>query len=97
MTQIIIHRYYYEDGSVIITPRQIEGGFANEDTLWRLIADEGMVLTNGTSNVNVVDTESPLDWTEISIIDHEEGTPSPISEEGALYIRAARIMLGEEE
>ena len=51
------------DGRVHITPhRPSEAGYT---ILYRLIADEGMILTDGERTAPAVDTNNPDEWSEI--------------------------------
>lgn len=67
-----VNLYKYIDGSeTIITPNKRE----ESDTpyCYRLIADEGKVLKNGTDETPCVDTHTPSEWMEVP----EEGEVTP--------------------
>lgn len=50
----------YRNGN-IVTPNEPE---SYDSTLLRLIADDGMILTNGTIYTPVIDVETADGWTE---------------------------------
>lgn len=67
------------DGRVYITPhRPTEAGYT---ILYRLIADEGMILTDGERTAPAVDTNNPDEWSEI-----EDTTDVEIDPEEAFFI-----------
>lgn len=74
MTIKNLYRYENTDGSISISPIQRE----ETDTpyMYRVIADEGKVLTDGTNITPCTDTHTPEIYTEID----EPPEPSPESE-----------------
>ena len=63
MQTITLYRYTRPDGGVTDSPAKPEGAYT---VRCRLIADEGMVLTNGTDIAACVDVDRPDGWTEIA-------------------------------
>lgn len=63
MQTITLYRYTRPDGGVTNATIKPEGAYT---VRYRLIADEGMVLTNGTTTAACVDVDSPEGWTEIA-------------------------------
>ena len=62
MTIKKLYKYTRDDGGTTVS--LTEPADRAYTTLCRLIADEGMVLTNGTDKVSCIDTEKPEEWTE---------------------------------
>lgn len=63
MQKIKLYRYTRTDGGVTTSPVQPEG--VAYDIICRLIADEGMMLTDGEAVTHCVDVEEPDGWDEI--------------------------------
>lgn len=63
MQKITIYRYVRADGGVTVSPVKPDGEYTE---LFRLVADEGMVLTDGEQYVSCVDTDAPDIWTEVA-------------------------------
>lgn len=72
MTTKNLYKYENSDGSISISPVQRE----ETDTpyMFRVIADEGKVLTDGTNTTACIDTHTPEIYTEI------DEPPEPESE-----------------
>ena len=63
-----IKLYQIADGNkVTVTPKK--PAKAGYKTLSRLVADAGKILVNGDKRATVIDTNTPADWTEVSIAD----------------------------
>lgn len=63
MKKVTLYRYTREDGGVTVTPsRPKTAGYTIK---YRLIADEGMTLTNGETTTTCVDVDSVAGWSEI--------------------------------
>ena len=62
MEKITLYRSVRPDGGVTTSPRKPDGTYT---TLYRLVAADGCILTNGSSTAECVDTEAPEAWTEI--------------------------------
>ena len=62
MKTVILYRYRVEGKGVFVSPTKPPGEYT---TLFRLIADEGKVLTNGKTQTPCVDTEGVGAWAEI--------------------------------
>ena len=71
MKTITLYRYVRRDGGTTVSP--IMPTDSDYSVLYRLIADEGMILINGDSDTCCVDTEYPEDWTEIPGEVNEDG------------------------
>lgn len=86
MKRITLYRYTREDGGVTTSPVQPDA--ADYTVKYRLIADEGKALTDGTTVAGCVDVESPDGWTEIDA--PYEGEMSDEEQ----YAEAGKILLG---
>ena len=62
MQTITLYRYTREDGGVTTSPVKPDGEYTE---MYRLIADGGKVLTDGTTVTVCVDVYSADGWTEI--------------------------------
>lgn len=59
-----------EGNKVTVTPKKpAKAGYT---TLSRLAADAGKILVNEDKYATVIDTDTPADWTEVSITDIAE-------------------------
>lgn len=63
METITLYRYIRSDGGVSISPVMPDGECTE---LFRLVADEGMVLTDGEKFTSCTDTKHPERWTEVA-------------------------------
>ena len=63
MKKITLYRFFRPDGGGVTTSTVRPDDAYTE--LFRLIADEGYVLTDGATVTTVVDTEDSTTWTEI--------------------------------
>lgn len=70
MQKVTLYRYTRTEGGVTVSPVKPEGEFTE---LYRLIADEGMELTDGVNRTTCTDTADPSAWTEVAV-DGEEAT-----------------------
>lgn len=61
MQKITLYRYNRPDGGVSISPVMPDTEYTE---LYRLVADEGCTLTDGTNHVQCVDTDNPGAWAE---------------------------------
>lgn len=82
MQIITLYRYARPGGGITVSPDRPDT--ADYTVRYRLIADEGRTLANGTDTVDCVDVETPDGWTEIDAPPEEENT-------------AERIDMNEEE
>ena len=64
MQTITLYRYTRSDGGVTVSPEQPDEGTAYE-LRYRLIADEGLSLTNGEVFTQCTDTATPDAWQEV--------------------------------
>lgn len=62
MQIIPLYRYNRPDGGVTVSPVKPEGEYTE---LFRLIADEGMMLTDGENFTGCTDTDSLDKWSEV--------------------------------
>lgn len=62
MQTINLYRYTRENGGITTSPVKPD---AEHIELFRLIADEGYVLTNGETTAICIDTDNPNIWKEI--------------------------------
>lgn len=63
MEKITLYRSVRADGGVTTSPRKPEGAYT---VLYRLVAAEGMTLTDGSTKTECVDTERPEAWVEVA-------------------------------
>ena len=61
------------NGGVTVSPVKPDGEYTE---LYRLVADEGMVLTDGTNQTACTDTDKPDAWTEIFEPESEDNKQS---------------------
>ena len=87
MQMITLYRYTREDGGITTSPIAPPSGTAY-DTRYRLIADEGMALTDGMTTTACTDTDDPLIWTEIP------APPDEDADETAEKAQAYDILMG---
>lgn len=64
MTRIPLYKYIRLDGGVTVSPVKPDGEYTE---LVRLVADDGMMLTDGIKNIDCVDTDKPDAWREIAV------------------------------
>lgn len=62
MQKITLYRYIRPDGGVTVSPVKPDVEYT---VLYRLIADEGMELTDGENQTTCTDTDAPDNWSEI--------------------------------
>lgn len=86
MQTIPVYRYTRPDGGVSVSPVKPEGECTE---LYRLVADEGMVLTDGVNYAACADTAKPELWYEVPDPDHDPG-----DEDEAEDMRSALLELG---
>ena len=63
MRIVNLYRYDREPGEITTSPVKPNDGI-DYTIIYRLIADEGMAITDGTSIVKCVDTNSSEGWTD---------------------------------
>ena len=80
MQAVILYRYARADGGITASPVAPTDGIAY-DILYRLIADDGKVLTNGTITTACVDAASSTGWAEID----DPGETSEADEKAAAF------------
>lgn len=57
-----LYRYERESGKTTVSPNKPEGDYTE---IFRLIADEGMILTDGEIQTPCIDVDSTEGWVEI--------------------------------
>lgn len=62
MQTIVLYRYIRPDGGVTTSPVKPDCEYTER---YRLVADEGKTLTDGTNTADCVDVESVDGWTEV--------------------------------
>lgn len=62
MQKITLYRFIRPNGGVSVSPVKPDGEYTE---LYRLVADEGMVLIDGEAVASCTDTYNPDVWTEI--------------------------------
>lgn len=65
MQTITLYRYIRPDGGVTVSPVKPNCDYTE---MFRLVADEGMVLTDGENYSACVDTNKPDVWSEVEDI-----------------------------
>lgn len=75
MEKITLYRYNRSDGGVTVSTEKPEAEYTE---LFRLVADEGMTLTNGNAVTTCVDTDDVTPWAEVEDLgedyDQDEAT-----------------------
>ena len=65
MTKVTLYKYVREGGGVTVTPEVPPEG-TPYTTMWRIIADEGMLVTrDGDGEYAVIDTDTADGWYEV--------------------------------
>ena len=62
MQTITLYRYNRPDGGVTVSTVKPNADYTE---LYRLVADEGMSLTNDETTTACIDTYNPVEWSEI--------------------------------
>ena len=62
MQIITLYRYKLDEGGIAVSPEKPDKPYT---TKYRLVADEGKVLTDGKTVTTCIDTETPYLWDEI--------------------------------
>ena len=61
-----LYRYKRKDGGVMVSPNAPESNMENESTLYRIIAADGMLVTqDGEHKYPAIDTEDNTGWYEV--------------------------------
>ena len=66
MQIVNLYRYEREPGKITTSPIKPDDGI-DYTIIYRLIADEGMAITDGSSIVECVDTNSAEGWTDCDL------------------------------
>ena len=90
MQTITLYRYTRPDGGITTSPTKPDAG--DYRLKYRLIADEGKALTDGTIVTGCVDVESPEGWTETDAPEYGDEMSKD-----AQYAEAGKILLGVRE
>ena len=70
MKTVKLYKYTRADGGTTVSPIQ-PAAEVEYTEMSRLIADEGMILTNGDYQTSCIDVYSPEGWTEIEAPEKE--------------------------
>lgn len=62
MQKITLYRFIRPDGGVSVSPVKPDAEYTE---MFRLVADDGMVLTNGENYTSCTDTDNPGAWSEV--------------------------------
>ena len=62
MQIITLYRYERDGGGITVSPVKPDKPYT---TLYRVVADEGKVITDGSVIATCIDTETPYIWDEI--------------------------------
>lgn len=77
MQKITLYRFIRTDGGVSVSPVKPDSEYTE---LYRLVADEGMALTDGETVTTCTDTAEPDAWSEISEDNYGELTEADYQE-----------------
>lgn len=69
MQKMTLYRFTRPDGGVTVSPVKPDGEYTE---MFRLVADEGMVLTDGVTTTTCTDTENPDVWQEVEDAETED-------------------------
>lgn len=96
MQIINLYRYTRPDGGITVSTVQPDTEFT---PLYRLVADEGMLLTNGSTTTSCVDTTDTSVWSEIvdTIDENNKPTNPELSAEIIEKAKAYDILMGVDE
>ena len=86
MQKITLYRYVRPDGGASVSPIRPD---AEHTELFRLVAGEGMVLTDGENQTTCIDTDVPDNWVEV---EDTETSADPDEATEADYQNALRDM-----
>lgn len=95
MQKVTLYRYS-DKNSTVVTPVKPTDIDYTISPYTRLVADEGMTLTDGETTATVIDTLEPSLWTEIEAPIESDKIYENLTEEQAEYIKAGKILIGEE-
>ena len=66
MQKVNLYKYIRLDGGTTVSPNKPNAPYS---VLFRLIADDGCILTDGVQNISVIDTDTPELYSEIQLSD----------------------------
>ena len=69
MQIINLYRYTRPDSGVSVSPAKPDGEYTE---MYRLVADDGKLLTNGETETFCIDTADPTKWSEIDVPEEED-------------------------
>lgn len=69
MQKITLYCYARPSGGMSVSPVKLTGNYTER---YRLIADEGHVLTDGVNYTSCTDTDNPDLWTEVIGVENPE-------------------------
>lgn len=93
MQTINLYRYTRSDGGITVSTIQPDAEYT---ALYRLVADEGMLLTDGITTTSCVDTTDVSVWSEIVDTTNENNQPTnpELSAEIIEKAKAYDILMG---
>lgn len=83
MQKITLYKYARADGGMTVSPNKPDVEYTE---MYRLIADEGKVLTDGKTRTACTDTADVVKWQEVDAPDKPEIPDGHISDTEALKI-----------
>lgn len=73
MRKITLYRFIRTDGGVSVSPIKPDVEYTE---MFRLVADDGVILTDGETETSCVDTDTPEKWTEVEAAPEPEDDPN---------------------
>ena len=92
MKTIPLYKYERENGGTTVSPNKPNTEYTE---MYRLVADKGMVLTDGTTTTYCVDTDDASVWSEI--VDNENNENVQANPELTEKAKAYDIIVGVSE
>lgn len=81
MQTITLYRYIRPNGGVTVSTVKPDAEYAE---LFRLVADEGYILTDGTEYTTCIDTDNPSVWSEVKYTEGQD-EPSEVEQKARAY------------
>lgn len=97
MQKITLYTFVRDDGNISVSPNKPDCEY---QTSYRLIADEGMILTDTNGyTAKVIDTDTPEEWNEVEAPEEEteDDVPEPLPEVEPTTEEILDAMLGVTE
>ena len=92
MQKIVLYRYARPDGGTTVSPVKPDCEYT---VLYRLVADEGKIISNGKEATPCIDTETPDEWSELEeICESHDGTlEDPIPYDGNMALENGKYYM----